>query len=139
MLVAHLAKAHGIPAKFLHGGVSRTGRQEMVSTFQSGESAPLQVVSLKAGGTGLNLTAASRVIHYDRWWNPAVEDQASDRAHRIGQKRPVTVYRLIVKDSIEEKILSLHHKKRDLANQLLSGSEISAKLTSAELLSLIKA
>ncbi|MCL4131622.1 UNVERIFIED_CONTAM: hypothetical protein GTU68_052441 [Idotea baltica] len=123
LLVAHLAKAHGISAKFLHGGVSRTGRQEMVSTFQSGESAPLQVVSLKAGGTGLNLTAASRVIHYDRWWNPAVEDQATDRAWRIGQRSTVFVHKLVCRGTLEERIDSLLHDKKALANSAVSSGE----------------
>jgi SNF2 family DNA or RNA helicase len=98
----------------------------------------LFLISLKAGGTGLNLTAADYVIHLDPWWNPAVEDQASDRAHRIGQQRPVTVYRLIVQDSVEEKILALHRRKRDLASDLLEGSEMSGRLSDDELLDLIR-
>jgi len=85
----------------------------------------------------LNLTAADYVIHMDPWWNPAVEDQASDRAHRIGQKRPVTVYRLVAKDTIEEKIVKLHEQKRDLADSLLSGSDASGKMSANELLKLI--
>ena len=98
----------------------------------------LFLISLRAGGTGLNLTAADYVIHLDPWWNPAVEDQATDRAHRIGQQRPVTVYRLIVRDSIEEKILELHRSKRDLASDLLEGTEVSAKLSEEDLLNLIR-
>ena len=85
------------------------------------------------------MTAADYVLHLDPWWNPAVEDQASDRAHRIGQERPVTIYRLIMQDSIEEKILRLHHDKRDLANDLLEGSETTARLTEDELLNLLRA
>ena len=88
--------------------------------------------------TGLNLTAADYVIHMDPWWNPAVEDQASDRAHRIGQKRPVTVYRLITENTIEEKIIKLHEDKRDLADSLLEGTDASSKLSAADLLDLIK-
>ena len=95
------------------------------------------MISLKAGGTGLNLTAADYVIHIDPWWNPAVEDQASDRAHRIGQQRPVTIYRLVVKDTIEEKIVGLHHYKRELADSLLEGADLSGKISTEELLRLI--
>jgi SNF2 family DNA or RNA helicase len=95
------------------------------------------LISLKAGGTGLNLTAADYVIHMDPWWNPAVEDQASDRAHRIGQKRPVTIYRLVAKNTIEEKIVDLHHQKRDLADSLLEGADISGKVSTEQLLQLI--
>ncbi|HEY9656057.1 MAG TPA: C-terminal helicase domain-containing protein, partial [Crinalium sp.] len=89
------------------------------------------------GGTGLNLTAADYVIHMDPWWNPAVEDQASDRAHRIGQQRPVTIYRLVAKNTIEEKIVDLHQQKRDLADSLLEGAEMSGKVSTDDLLRLI--
>jgi SNF2 family DNA or RNA helicase len=89
------------------------------------------------GGTGLNLTAADYVIILDPWWNPAVEDQAADRAHRMGQRRPVTVYRLIMKNSIEEKIIALHKNKKDLAADLLSGSDMTGKLSEEELVGLI--
>jgi len=85
----------------------------------------------------LNLTAADYVIHMDPWWNPAVEDQASDRAHRIGQQRPVTIYRLVAKDTIEEKIVEMHNRKRDLADSLLKGSDMSGKIAGKELLELI--
>jgi len=95
------------------------------------------LISLKAGGTGLNLTAADYVIHTDPWWNPAVEDQASDRAHRIGQQRPVTIYRLVAKDTIEDKIVQLHHHKRDLADSLLEGADMSGKISTEALLQLI--
>ncbi|MFZ4547424.1 MAG: helicase-related protein, partial [Bacteroidales bacterium] len=98
----------------------------------------LFLISLKAGGLGLNLTAADYVIHLDPWWNPAVEDQASDRSHRIGQVRPVTIYRLVAQNTIEEKIIQLHNTKRNLADSLLEGSDQSAKLSMAELVSLIK-
>jgi len=96
------------------------------------------LISLKAGGTGLNLTAADYVIHLDPWWNPAVEDQASDRAHRIGQQRPVTIYRLVTRHTVEEKIVRMHSRKRDLADSLLKGSDISGKMSSEELLELIR-
>ena len=95
------------------------------------------LISLKAGGTGLNLTAADYVIHTDPWWNPAVEDQASDRAHRIGQMKPVTVYRIVAEHTIEEKILQLHAEKRDLADSLLEGTNVSARLTAEDLLRLM--
>ena len=96
------------------------------------------LISLKAGGVGLNLTAADYVIHMDPWWNPAVEDQASDRAHRIGQTRPVTIYRLVVKGTVEEKIVRMHGRKRDLADSLLTGSDLSGKMSTEELLGLIR-
>ncbi len=127
----------GIAHQYLDGGTPAKDRERRVAAFQAGDG-DLFLISLKAGGTGLNLTAADYVIHLDPWWNPAVEDQASDRAHRIGQQRPVTVYRLIVRDSIEEKILDLHRAKRDLASDLLDGSEISARLTDDDLLDLIR-
>ena len=112
-------------------------RQAAVEKFQNG-SDPVFLISLKAGGTGLNLTAADYVIHMDPWWNPASEDQASDRAHRIGQLRPVTVYRLVTKGTIEEKIVALHHEKRDLASSLLEGSDTGRKLDPEQLLALIR-
>jgi SNF2 family DNA or RNA helicase len=94
-------------------------RETPIKQFQEGK-VPLFLISLKAGGTGLNLTAADTVIHYDPWWNPAVEDQASDRAHRIGQKKTVFVYKLLVKGSIEEKILEMQENKRALMDGLFS-------------------
>ena len=95
----------------------------MVTDFQSGDSAPLQVVSLKAGGTGLNLTSASRVIHYDRWWNPAVEDQATDRAWRIGQVSTVFVHKLVCQGTMEERIDSLLQDKKALADSAVGSGE----------------
>ncbi|MBU3984298.1 MAG: DEAD/DEAH box helicase, partial [Proteobacteria bacterium] len=127
----------GIAYKYLDGSTNSAKRKQQVDEFQSGES-DLFLISLKAGGLGLNLTAADYVIHMDPWWNPAIEDQASDRAHRIGQTRPVTIYRLICKNSIEEKIVKLHQEKRDLAGSLLEGSDISAKMSTEDLLDLIK-
>ena len=129
--------ARGIAHQYLDGSTPARDREKRVAAFQAGDG-DVFLISLKAGGTGLNLTAADYVIHLDPWWNPAVEDQASDRAHRIGQQRPVTVYRLIVRDSIEEKILDLHRAKRDLASDLLDGSEISARLSDDDLLDLIR-
>ena len=89
------------------------------------------LISLRAGGVGLNLTAADYVVHMDPWWNPAAEDQASDRAHRIGQTRPVTIYRLVAKGTIEEQIVALHHHKRDLAERLLEDTDAPARLDPA--------
>jgi len=122
--------------QYLDGSTPAAERKKRVDAFQSGEG-DVFLISLKAGGTGLNLTAADYVIHMDPWWNPAVEDQASDRAHRIGQQRPVTIYRLVAKATIEDKIVDLHHHKRDLADSLLEGTDISGKISTQELLSLI--
>lgn len=125
-----------ISYQYLDGSTKLDARQKSVNAFQAGEG-DVFLISLKAGGTGLNLTAADYVIILDPWWNPAVEDQAADRAHRYGQQRPVTVYRLIMKNSIEEKIIKLHHDKRDLAADLLSGGDMSGKITEEELIRLI--
>ncbi|WP_253188051.1 DEAD/DEAH box helicase [Leptolyngbya sp. 'hensonii'] len=122
--------------QYLDGSTPASERKKRVTAFQSGEG-DVFLISLKAGGTGLNLTAADYVIHMDPWWNPAVEDQASDRAHRIGQQRPVTIYRLVAKHTIEEKIVNLHQHKRDLADSLLEGTEMSGKMSTDELLRLI--
>ncbi|MGK7894018.1 MAG: DEAD/DEAH box helicase [Xenococcus sp. (in: cyanobacteria)] len=125
-----------ISYQYLDGSTPAKQRKIKVDKFQGGEG-DVFLISLKAGGTGLNLTAADYVIHMDPWWNPAVEDQASDRAHRIGQQRPVTIYRLVTKGTIEEKIVELHHHKRDLADSLLEGTEISGKMSTDELLRLM--
>ena len=140
--VTHLAivrealDSQGFKYQYLDGSTTTAKREEAVKKFQAGEG-DLFLISLKAGGLGLNLTAADFVIHLDPWWNPAIEDQASDRAHRIGQDRPVTVYRLVAEHTIEEKIIQLHNTKRDLADSLLEGSDQSAKLSMEELLRLI--
>ncbi len=127
----------GISYQYLDGSTSTKDRKKRVDDFQAGQG-DLFLISLKAGGLGLNLTAADYVIHMDPWWNPAIEDQASDRAHRIGQTRPVTIYRLVCKNTIEEKIVQLHQEKRDLAGSLLEGSDISAKMSSDDLIDLIR-
>jgi SNF2 family DNA or RNA helicase len=127
----------GYTYRYLDGSTPVNKRELEVRNFQSGQG-DFFLISLKAGGLGLNLTAADYVIHLDPWWNPAIEDQASDRAHRIGQNRPVTVYRLVAEQTIEEKIIQLHNTKRDLADSLLEGSDQSAKLSIGELMSLIK-
>jgi superfamily II DNA or RNA helicase len=127
----------GISYQYLDGATPAKERQRRVDAFQAGVG-NIFLISLKAGGSGLNLTAADYVIHLDPWWNPAVEDQASDRAHRMGQLKPVTIYRLVTENSIEEQIVGLHGRKRDLADSLLDGGEISAKLSADALLELLK-
>jgi len=126
--VQHLAlirrelESRSIPYVYLDGSTPAAQRRKRVEAFQDGEG-DLFLISLRAGGTGLNLTAADYVIHLDPWWNPAVEAQATDRAHRIGQTRPVTVYRLVTQDTVEQKILALHGEKRATAELLLDGVE----------------
>jgi SNF2 family DNA or RNA helicase len=137
-LVRAALDKHGVRYEYLDGSTPSNERERRVAAFQAG-GADLFLISLRAGGTGLNLTAADYVVHLDPWWNPAVEDQASDRAHRIGQERPVTIYRLIVRDSIEQRILRLHSDKRDLASALLDGSETAGRLSEEALLDLIRA
>ncbi len=140
LLVAHLAAVLGLPeVPFLHGGVPLARRDAMVARFQEDEAAPpVLVVSLRAGGTGLNLTRASRVLHYDRWWNPAVEDQATDRVHRIGQTRPVTVHTLVTAGTIEDRIAELLERKRALADAVVeSGETWITELDDAELHDLV--
>lgn len=126
-----------IPYYLLTGSVSKEKRQEMVKVFQEDDT-PVFCISLKAGGTGLNLTAADIVIHYDPWWNTAVQDQATDRAHRIGQENVVNVYRLVAKGTIEENIIRLQDQKRQLADSILSGDGMgSGTFDKAELLELL--
>ncbi|MBK5940753.1 DEAD/DEAH box helicase [Halochromatium roseum] len=127
----------GIRYQYLDGSTPEPQRRAAVTAFQSGDG-ELFLISLRAGGAGLNLTAADYVIHMDPWWNPAVEDQASDRAHRIGQQRPVTIYRLVAKGTIEERILQLHANKRSLADALLEGTDDSSRLSYAEMLALVQ-
>ncbi len=128
--------AEKISYQYLDGSTPIKERKARINNFQNGNGAVF-LISLKAGGAGLNLTAADYVIHMDPWWNPAVEDQASDRAHRIGQDRPVTVYRLVMKNSIEQQIVNLHKQKRDLADSLLEGTDAAGKISAPELLALL--
>ena len=124
LLVEHIAATFRVEPLFLHGGTSKKRRDEMVQLFQEGDAGPqIFVLSVKAGGTGLNLTAASHVFHYDRWWNPAVEDQATDRAYRIGQKKMVQVHKLLCAATIEERIDLLLERKRGLAAQVVGAGE----------------
>ena len=128
-------KLADISYQYLDGSTPAAKRQQRVAAFQQGEG-DVFLISLTAGGTGLNLTAADYVIHLDPWWNPAVEDQASDRAHRIGQRRPVTIYRMVTKGTIEEQILELHGHKRNLAKSILTGTE-NSRIKPEQLLALL--
>ncbi|WP_436789339.1 DEAD/DEAH box helicase [Yinghuangia sp. YIM S10712] len=137
LIERHLT-ARGIDSQLLHGGTPVARREEMVRRFQDGE-APVFLLSLKAAGTGLNLTRADHVVHFDRWWNPAVEDQATDRAYRIGQTRPVQVHRLIAEGTIEDRIADMLAAKRALADAvLISGEAALTELTDAELANLVE-
>jgi uncharacterized Zn finger protein/superfamily II DNA or RNA helicase len=138
LLVSALREALGLEVPFLHGGRSRKQRDELVAAFQHERGPRAMLVSLKAGGTGLNLTAASHVIHYDLWWNPAVERQATDRAYRIGQQRNVTVHRMITEHTFEEKIDAMIQRKKELANlTVASGERWIGELSDNELAELV--
>ncbi|HET9954440.1 MAG TPA: DEAD/DEAH box helicase, partial [Polyangiaceae bacterium] len=126
-LVREVLNERGIRYEYLDGSTPKEQRQARVAAFQNG-TAELFLISLKAGGFGLNLTGADYVIHLDPWWNPAVEAQATDRAHRIGQLRPVTVYRLVTKDTIEENMVALYADKRALADGILEDTDLAARL-----------
>jgi superfamily II DNA or RNA helicase len=136
LLERHL-RARGTPVQFLHGGTPVPEREALVERFQRGEAAVF-LLSLRAAGTGLNLTRADHVVHFDRWWNPAVEEQATDRAYRIGQTRPVQVHRLISEGTVEDRIAALLESKRALADAVLAGGEAAlTELTDAELADLV--
>lgn len=137
LLERHLA-ARGVRTQFLHGGTPVAEREAMVNRFQAGE-APVFLLSLKAAGTGLNLTRAGHVVHFDRWWNPAVEAQATDRAYRIGQTQPVQVHRLIAEGTVEDRIADMLARKQGLADAVLGGGESAlTELTDAELADLVE-
>ncbi len=136
-LVKEMLNERGVSYQYLDGSTPMAARKTAVDAFQAGIG-EVFLISLKAGGFGLNLTAADYVVHMDPWWNPAVEDQASDRAHRIGQSRPVTIYRIVARDTIEDMILGLHHRKRELAAGILEGSDLSGKISEKDLLALIR-
>ncbi|MBK8705271.1 MAG: SWF/SNF helicase family protein [Saprospiraceae bacterium] len=139
LLIPMIHQRFGIETHFLHGGVSRKNRDSMVEDFQTKRSQRLLLLSLKAGGTGLNLTAASQVIHYDLWWNPAVEAQATDRAFRIGQQRNVQVHRFITSSTFEERIDAMIQSKKELANlTVASGETWIGQLSDGELRNLFK-
>ena len=136
IVLKELEKAN-IPYLYIDGSIPVKERQKLVEQFQAGKC-PVFVISLKAGGLGLNLTRANYVFHLDPWWNPAIEQQATDRAHRIGQHNAVTVYHFLSSGTIEEKIKRLHEQKRDLAENILEGTDMSGKITGKELLEMIK-
>lgn len=136
-LVEQHLTAIGVPHQFLHGGTPVAQREEMVRRFQAAE-VPVFLLSLKAGGTGLNLTRADHVVHFDRWWNPAVEEQATDRAYRIGQTRPVQVHRMVTRGTIEERVAGLLDRKRQLADAVLArGDAALTELSNEELRDLV--
>jgi SNF2 family DNA or RNA helicase len=139
-LSAFLGDLFGREGLVLHGGTPVKERQALVSSFQDEAGPPFFVLSLKAGGTGLNLTAASHVIHFDRWWNPAVENQATDRAYRIGQKKNVLVHKFVCRGTVEEKIDALIDTKRALSDGVLGGGEgevLLTEMSNAELMRLV--
>ncbi len=136
LLERHLAE-RGVPTLLLHGATPVARREEMVDRFQRGE-VPVFLLSLKAAGTGLNLTRATHVVHYDRWWNPAVEDQATDRAYRIGQDKPVQVHKLLAEGTVEDKVAKLLEAKRALADAVVgSGEAALTELSDADLAELV--
>ena len=132
-LALHLSQTFGRSGLILHGGTPVTHRQKLVERFQAPDGPPFFVISVKAGGTGLTLTAANHVIHFDRWWNPAVENQATDRAFRIGQKKNVLVHKFVVPGTIEEKVDRMLQDKRALSDQLLAGNSAGAEVPLTEL------
>ena len=134
-----LAEVFGRPGLVLHGETAVRKRKELVDSFQDERGPPFFVLSLKVGGTGLNLTAASHVIHFDRWWNPAVENQATDRAYRIGQKKNVLVHKFICRGTIEERIDDLISSKQRLSREILEGNQeaVLTELSNDELLKLV--
>jgi SNF2 family DNA or RNA helicase len=139
-LSQRLAEVFGRPGLVLHGGTTVAKRRALVDDFQREDGPPFFVLSLKAGGTGLNLTAASQVIHFDRWWNPAVENQATDRAFRIGQKRNVLVHKFVCRGTVEEKIDALIEGKSALARDLLDqggGEQLLTQMNDADLLRIV--
>ncbi|KAA1260485.1 RNA polymerase-associated protein RapA [Rubripirellula obstinata] len=136
-LIRDALDQRGFTYEYLDGSTPAKSRQTAVDQFQNG-SADLFLISLKAGGTGLNLTAADYVIHMDPWWNPAVEDQATDRAHRFGQDKPVMVYRIVARGTIEEEILALHESKRDLVAGVMQGTQAAAKLSNEDLIRMMR-
>ena len=138
-LEAFLREIFGRPGLILHGGTAVKNRRALVETFQNDETVPFFVLSLKAGGSGLTLTAASHVVHFDRWWNPSVENQATDRAFRIGQKKNVLVHKFVCRGTVEEKIDTLIEEKKSLSDNLLAGpAEINlTEMKDSELLQMV--
>ena len=139
-LASFLATIFGRPGLVLHGETEVKKRQQLVGRFQEDESMGFFVLSLKAGGSGLNLTAAAHVVHFDRWWNPAVENQATDRAFRIGQKKNVLVHKFVCRGTVEEKIDQLIESKQSLSEGLFEGGadRVLTELKDEELLKLVR-
>jgi SNF2 family DNA or RNA helicase len=136
-ILGHALNELGIEYLWLHGGTKN--REELVSKFQTKDGAPVFLISLKAGGSGLTLTEADTVIHFDPWWNPAVEDQATDRAHRIGQDKPVLVYRMVMEDTVEQKMVELGQRKREIAESALGRDvALGKKLTMEDVEELLR-
>ena len=136
-LIEKRLAAENIEYYKITGETSKQRRMELVKQFNEG-TVPVFLISLKAGGVGLNLIGADMVIHYDPWWNVAVQNQATDRAHRIGQTKKVTVYKMVVKNTIEEKILKLQDSKRDLADSIISGDNVGmSSMSRDELMELL--
>ena len=134
-----LERVFGRPGLVLHGGIAVAQRQRLVNSFNRNDGPPFFVLSLKAGGTGLNLTAASHVIHFDRWWNPAVENQATDRAFRIGQQRNVLVHKFVCRGTVEEKIDAMLAEKSLMAGEVVDGGEVLlTEMSNEQLLDFIK-
>ncbi len=137
-LIERHLRDRGVPSLLLHGGTPVARREQTVHAFQEGD-VPILLLSLRAAGTGLNLTRADHVVHYDRWWNPAVEEQATDRAHRIGQTRPVQVHRLVAEGTVEDRIAAVLEAKRDLAEAVLASGETAlSELSDTELSELVE-
>jgi non-specific serine/threonine protein kinase len=138
-LATFLSGLFGHPGLVLHGQVPVRNRKALVDAFQRDDGPPFFVLSLKAGGSGLNLTAASHVVHFDRWWNPAVENQATDRAFRIGQKRNVLVHKLACRGTVEERIDALINSKKELADQIVAGGSetMLTEMSNEELLRMV--
>ena len=139
-LQRYLAEIFGRSGLVLHGGTPVKRRHDLVRQFQEDEDVPFMILSLKAGGTGLNLTAARHVIHFDRWWNPAVENQATDRAFRIGQKKNVLVQKFVCQGTVEERIDELIASKQRLADEVLSGGADASltELSDEDLLAMVE-
>jgi non-specific serine/threonine protein kinase len=138
-LAEHLGRIFGRPGLVLHGQTPVKQRMALVERFQTDETVPFFVLSLKAGGTGLNLTAATQVIHFDRWWNPAVESQATDRAFRIGQRRNVLIHKFVCRGTVEERIESLIEQKKTLVAEVLEagGETLLTEMSTQEVLRMV--
>jgi non-specific serine/threonine protein kinase len=138
-LAQFLERVFDRPGFVLHGATPIVQRQQLVDSFNRSDGPPFFVLSLKAGGTGLNLTGASHVIHFDRWWNPAVENQATDRAFRIGQRRNVLVHKFVCRGTVEEKIDAMLLEKSALAGEVMGGAEVLlTEMSNEQLLDFVK-